>query len=150
MNLTYELSVRAEVAEPLFVGAGPLGMRMVGPVTGGTFEGERLRGTVLGSGADWLLVRPDGWGNIDVRMQLRTDDGAVIYVSYTGLLHITDAVGRALGSDESTDYADQYWRTTPRLETGDPRYAWVNNTLFVAEGRVGVGRAVEYRVYRIE
>lgn len=150
MNLSYEFGLRAEVAEPLLVGPGPLGMRMVGPVTGGTFEGERLRGTVVGSGADWLLVRPDGWGNIDVRLQLRTEDGAVIYVSYRGLLQITDAVGRALAGDEGTDYADQYWRTTPRLETGDPRYGWVNNTLFVAEGRVGVGRAVEYRIYRIE
>ena len=48
-----------------------------------------------------------------------------------------------------TDYADQYFRSAPRLETGDPRYAWVNRTLFVAEGRMPGVRGVEYRVYRV-
>ena len=151
MNLSYEFSLRAEVREPVFVGPGPFGMRVVGEVTGGTFEGERLKGTLGTGGADWLLLGTDGWARIDVRAQLFTHDGAVIYASYTGLLEFNDKAQRALASSEdSTTFEDQYMRTTPRLETGDPRYAWVNQTVFVAEGRFPVGRAVEYRVYRVE
>jgi len=149
MDLAYEFTVRVEVGDPIVVGPGPLGMRIVGPVRGGTFEGERLNGTVLEPGADWPRIRPDGWIDIDVRLQLRTHDSAVIYVSYQGVAELTEKAQIAMASEEGTDYGDHYWRTTPRLETGDARYAWVNNTLFVAEGRVGTGRAVEYRVYRV-
>ena len=150
MNLTFEFSMRVAASQPIFVGPGPAGMRLVGPVAEGTFEGERLRGTMVGPGADWLVVRPDGWGNIDVRLQLQTHDGAVIYVSYTGLIDVTEKLQNALVGGATTEYGEQYWRTTPRLETGDPRYAWVNHTLFLGEGRVTSGPTVEYRVYRVD
>ncbi|MGO9431725.1 DUF3237 domain-containing protein [Rhodoblastus sp.] len=55
---------------------------------------------------------------------------------------------RLKGKVLSTDYGDQYFRTTPRFETGDPRYAWLNQSVFVAEGRIGPGK-VEYKVYRV-
>ena len=48
-----------------------------------------------------------------------------------------------------TDFGDQYFRTTPRFETGDPRYAWLNQSTFVAEGRILPERTVEYKVYRV-
>jgi hypothetical protein len=38
--------------------------------------------------------------------------------------------------------------TQPRFETGDPRYAWMNSIVAVAEGRVLPG-AVEYRVFQV-
>jgi Protein of unknown function (DUF3237) len=55
---------------------------------------------------------------------------------------------RALTAGSSTDYGDQYFRTSPRFETGDPRYSWLNHTVFVAEGRI-LPHAVEYKVYRV-
>ncbi len=149
MQLEYEFSYHATLKEPLAVGTTPYGNRMVFEVTGGSFEGKRLRGKVLTGGADWLLVGPDGWGRLDVRAQFVTDDGAAIYVSYYGLLEMNDNLQRATSEAKGTDYADQYFRTAPRFETGDPRYAWLNQTLFVAEGRVRPGPAVEYRVYRV-
>ena len=51
-------------------------------------------------------------------------------------------------SDGTTEFGDHYFRATPRLETGDERYSWVNTTLFVAEGRV-TESGVEYRVFRV-
>ncbi|MGH7859662.1 MAG: DUF3237 domain-containing protein, partial [Candidatus Binatia bacterium] len=95
------------------------------------------------------LVGPDGFGRLDVRAQLVTDDGANLYLSYVGFLEMTERVQRALETASGTDYADHYFRTAPRFETGDPRYAWLNHTLFVAEGHVLPGRTVEYRVYRV-
>jgi len=113
-------------------------------------EGERLEGRVLGGGGEWFLVGPDGFGRIDVRIQFETVDGAHIYVQYVGLLELNEAVQAFItGQREETEFGDQYFRIAPRLETGDPRYAWVNQTLFVAEGRGYPGYGVEYRVYRV-
>ena len=71
-----------------------------------------------------------------MRIQLETDDGAHIYAQYFGLLELNEAVEAFItGQRDETEFGDQYFRIAPRLETGDPRYAWVNQTLFVAEGR---------------
>jgi hypothetical protein len=151
MNLEYEFSYKATLKEPLPIGSGPYGMRMFVEVTGGSFEGQRLRGTILTGGGDWLLVGPDGWGRLDVRAQMVTDDGAAIYVSYdVGVVQMNAKVQQALADPTAgTDYGDHYFRTSPRFETGDPRYAWLTQAVFVAEGHIAPGRAVEYRVYRV-
>jgi hypothetical protein len=148
MQLEYELTYTATLKDPLTIGAGPYGTRVVYEVTGGRFDGKRLKGKVLTGGADWLLVGPDGWGRLDVRAQFLTDDGAAIYAVYYGVLEMNEKVQRAITAGGSTDYGDQYFRTSPRFETGDPRYSWLNQTVFVAEGRV-VPHAVENKVYRV-
>jgi hypothetical protein len=74
----------------------------------------------------------------------------LIYVQYQGVVEITEGMAAVLGGgDTPTEYGDQYFFTTPRLETGDERYAWVNQTVFVSEGRLLPGPRVEYRVYRV-
>jgi Protein of unknown function (DUF3237) len=149
MNLEYEFTYHATLKEPVVVGPGPYGNRLVFEVTGGRAEGKRLRGTLLTGGGDWLLVGPDGWGRLDVRGQVVTDDGAAIYISYYGVLEMNEKVQGATAGEGGTDYGDQYFRTSPRFETGDPRYAWLNQTVFVAEGRIRPGPMVEYKVYRV-
>ena len=67
--------------QPQEVGATPLGLRRVLAIVGGTIRGERISGVVLSGGGDWMVIGADGWGRLDVRMQWRTDDGAVIYAS---------------------------------------------------------------------
>lgn len=148
MDLEYEFTYNATLKEPVSVGPGPYGNRLVFEVTGGSLEGPRLKGRLLTGGGDWLLVGPDGWGRLDVRAQFLTDDGAAIYLQYHGVVEMNEKVQRATTGGAATDWGDLYFRTAPRLETGDPRYAWVNHTVFVAEGRVLPG-AVEYRVYRV-
>lgn len=81
MRLEYEFTYSAQLKPPLNVGTGPFGTRMVFEVTGGTVEGDRLNGTILGGGADWMLVGPDGYGRLDVRAQLAAKDGAIVYMS---------------------------------------------------------------------
>jgi hypothetical protein len=70
-------------------------------------------------------------------------------VQYFGVIEYTDAALAANAGRRSSDYGEHYFRTAPRLETGDPRYDWVNRTLFVAEGRLHPGPVVEYRVHRL-
>ena len=117
------------------VGRTPYGHRRVALVTGGTFEGERLSGKVLGGGGDWLLGRADGVLNLDVRLNLETDDGARIYIQYHGILELNEKIMAAIAKGEDTDYGDTYFMTQPRFETGHERYVWLNDIVAVAQGR---------------
>jgi hypothetical protein len=148
MKLVHLLTYRADLKPPVEVGKGPFGTRSVFDVTGGSAEGPRLRGKLLPSGGDWLLLDEGGIGRLDVRGTFETDDGAHIYVQYFGVLEMNEKVLGALGKGEATDYGDTYFMTQPRFETGDPRYAWLNRVVAVAEGRV-LPNAVEYRVYEL-
>jgi hypothetical protein len=150
LSVVHELTMRVDLAAPQIIGAGPLGVRVVGGVTTGTVRGHRLNGTITGPGADWMLIGPDGFGRVDVRIQIETDDGAVIYVRYEGLIELNEASSAALMDRAAeTSWGDQYLRTSPRFETGDERYSWLNRTVFVARGRVAAG-GLEYEVFRVE
>lgn len=148
-SLEYEFTYRATLKPPIPVGAGPYGNRVVAEVTGGEFEGARLAGKISSGGGDWALVGPDGRARLDVRMQLVTNDGAILYLAYYGTIEFNAKAQQALEKQAGTEFADHYWRTSPRFETGDPRYAWLNQTVFVGEGRMLPGLVVEYRVYRV-
>lgn len=147
MELIHEFTYQAQLGDTLVPGRGPFGTRAIATVTGGWARGERITGSVVGAGADWVLIGSDGFNRLDVRLQIQTDDGAVLYLAYTGLLEFNDAAQKGMAGGE-TQFDDQYFRTTPRIETGHADYAWVNTTLFVARGRL-VGGAVEYEVYRV-
>ena len=148
-NLEHIVDFRAELKDPVNVGAGPIGVRQIFDVAGGSFEGPRLRGTVLPSGGDWILLGADGVGRLDVRSTIQTHDGANIYVQYFGTMHLNEKVMTALASGSGIEYGDTYFFTTPRFETGDERYAWLNKIVTVGQGRILPG-AVEYRIFQVE
>jgi Protein of unknown function (DUF3237) len=148
--LTPEMTMRLGLGPPRFVGAGPAGFRVVGAVASGTVHGSRIDGTIVGPGADWMLIGPDGFGRVDVRLQIETDDGAVIYVRYDGLIELNHVTSAALLDPVAeTAWDDHYFRTTPHFETGDLRYAWLNRAVFVGRGRIVAG-GLEYEVFRVE
>jgi hypothetical protein len=149
MELVPEFTFTARLAPSVPVGDGPFGARRIREVLGGEVHGERITGRVGTGGGDWILVGPDGWGRLDVRLTIHTDDGAHLFVQYFGVIEYNDAAHAANAGERSSDYGDHYFRTAPRLETGDPRYAWVNQTVFVGEGRLHPGPVVEYRVHRV-
>jgi hypothetical protein len=78
----------APVNSPIETGAAPLGAWTFFGATGGWEQGERLAGDLIGGGGDWPLIGPDGLARVDVRLQLRTDDGAAIYIAYVGVLEL--------------------------------------------------------------
>jgi hypothetical protein len=149
MELVYEFTYTARLAEKVAVGEGPFGTRNIREVLGGEVRGERISGTVGTGGGDWVLVGADGYGRLDVRLSIHTHDRASIYMQYFGVIEYTGAALAANAGTRSSDWTEHYFRTAPRLESGDSRYAWVNRTLFVAEGRLHPGPVVEYRVYRV-
>jgi len=102
------------------VGETPYGTVSIFPVTGGSFEGDRLRGKVVAGGGDWVTVRADGTLELDLRVTLETDDGALIYMTFTGV----------------RDDPSHYFRTLPRFETAASQYAFLNRLLAVGVGEV--------------
>ena len=125
----YLMDIVLETAAPQ-----TLGSRMIVPITGGRFEGSQLKGTILDGGGDWIMRRANGVSELDVRMTLKTDDGSLIYMTYSGVI--------ARGE------SGMYWRTLPRFETDAEKYGWLEKVV-----SVGVGKRVEgktaYSVYRI-
>src|SRR4051812_7785713 len=105
------------------VGAGPHGTRVTFPITGGSVEGERLRGKVLPGGDDWTTKRADGVLELDLRITIETHDGALIYMTFEGL------------RDDAAPGAP-YFRTLPRFETAAPAYAFLNRLLAVGIGAI--------------
>lgn len=113
-----------------------LGARKIYNITGGTVRGDRVNGTILPGGGDWVTARPDGTAVLDVRGTLETDDGDLIYVWYRGVV--------APGEN------GLYWRTTPVFETASEQYKWLNNIVAVGvhTGDIKPGK-VAYEVYEI-
>ena len=103
----------------------------------------------LSRSADWLLQGTDEYGRIDARFTLRTTDGAAIYMQFLGLVENTAPVRTLSDNGIPTKYGDLYFFITPRLETGHERYAWVNRTIFVGQGRFLRGSSVKFCVYRV-
>lgn len=128
--------IRLQVPQVLDIGDTPLGRRRIATVTGGEFEGERLRGTVVGApGGDWLLQRNDGATVLDVRVLLRTHDREHIYMSYRGVRHGPADVMARMAAGEVVDPASYYFRIAPVFETAAKNYAWINRIVAVGTGR---------------
>lgn len=141
--------ITAHLGEFQEIGQTPRGLRRIVYVTGGQFEGPRLKGEVLPGGGDWLLARADGVGVLDVRATLRTDDGALIYITYNGYIDAPPDVWEKFVS-EDVDPERYYFRTNPTFEVADERYAWLQKRLAIGVGRVHKGvTGVTYRVYAI-
>ncbi len=133
LEFLFTLTANLREGSPVLAG-GPQGTRVVVTVVGGTFEGPKLRGTVDNSGGDWVTVRADTSIKLDVRVMLKTDDGADIFMRYEGTGVRVDGTLRLA--------------TAPMFETGNERYAWLNNTQAVATGVSG-NNVVTYDVFAV-
>lgn len=130
------------------IGETPQGLRVNAYVSGGEVHGPRLRGRVLAVGGDWLTIRRDGMGVLDVRATLETHDGALIDVQYEGLMDLgADGYARMLGGNPPARAAI---RATPRLVCAHPDYLWVNRLQCLNIGEADFTTAiVSYDVYAV-
>ena len=109
--------------------------RVVVPVSGGVFNGPKLKGTIVGPSGDWIVARPDGSSLLDVRLVLQTDDLQKVYMTWRGISYTPQG-------------GTQYARILALFETGAAQYVWLNNIVAVGVHRPMPGK-VAYRVYRI-
>jgi hypothetical protein len=128
------MTLQVVVPPPQRLGVVPHGARVIAPITGGSFDGPRLRGNVLPGGGDWTLLRPDGVLELDLRITLETDDGALIFLTSYGLRHGPPEVLAALARGEAVDPSTYYFRTTPRFETSSQQYSFLNRLIAVSSG----------------
>lgn len=150
-NLTHLFTMQARLGARFDGGDGPLGRRVYNAASGGEFAGARLRGTVVPGSADWMLIRKDGAMVVDARTMLQTDDDATIHMTYAGravfpadmLADVRDPARRHL-----LDPARYYFRTAPLFETGTLAYAWLNDVVCVASGRL-TQQGLEYQVFQV-
>ena len=148
-ELEHLFSYSADIEEPQQgVGAGPFGHRMIARVTGGRVQGPRVNGEVLPGGGDWALIDGRNTLRLDARITLKTDDGALIFASYRGVITPIDPATVARAIAGTLEPGELYYRTTPSFETGDERYAWLNTVVAVAVGNISTA-GVSYDVFGV-
>ena len=131
----YLFTITATVSQLHDVGAVPGGTRHIDLIGTGTFEGPRLRGDLLPGGMDMKTLRADGSMVPNVRLVLRTDDGALIFMHYTGVRHGSPEVMARIAAGEVIAPTEYYLRNTPYFETSAPKYDWLNRIVAVGVGR---------------
>lgn len=121
--------------------------------TGGRVQGPRIQGVLVPPGGDWSRTLASGVLRLDVRLTIKTDDGALIYVSYNGIEKDSDVTeakskrGDVLGANDV-----KYWVIAPTFETSSPKYAWLNELQAVGrmiEYKDGPGGFVKYEIYAV-
>jgi hypothetical protein len=148
-SLTRVYRLEATLGQPLDLGDLAQGRRRIVPLTGGTFSGEELNGTLLsGVSADWQLVLPDGTALGDIRYTLQTDGGALLYVQSRGVRHGSPGVLERLARGDDVDASEYTFRTSTQIETAAPALDWLNKGVFISVGGRQPG-AVIYETYLV-
>jgi Protein of unknown function (DUF3237) len=113
--------MKLKLAPPIDIGQTPNGHRMIAEAIGAQVTG-RIAGSLAGtSSADWITSTAAGHFILDVRLAIRTDDDAVIMVTYGGRMRYVEGTGLVC-------------YVAPLFETGDPRYGWLNEIQAVGKG----------------
>jgi hypothetical protein len=148
-SLSRVYRLEATLGEPLEFGDIAQGRRRIVPLTGGTFNGPELNGTLLpGSSADWQTVLPDGTAFGDIRYTLQTDNGDLLYVQSRSVRHGSPDVLARLARGEDVDASEYTFRTSTQIETAAPELDWLNKGVFISVGGRQPG-AVIYETYLV-
>jgi hypothetical protein len=137
---------------PQAIGPVLKGTRLIFPFKEGQVKGDNINGKILNCGGEWGLVADSNTFKMDVRATIQTDDGALIYIAYTGYNYATgknSALMRA-GKGSELSPSDYYFRSVPVFETSAPKYAWLNHTVAVGVGRFPAPGKIIYRIYAIK
>ncbi len=148
--LVFAFELHATVADPVVVGEVPHGLRRIVGITGGTVQGPMMNGIIVpDSGADWQLIQPDGFSELDTRYTLQTSDGKLVYVQNVGIRHASPEVMKRLNAGEVVDPKLIYFRTVPKFETSAPELQWLTRSVFVGVGERSPNDVI-VRFYRLE
>jgi uncharacterized protein DUF3237 len=134
LTTKYIFSLAIKVAAPIEAGDFGYGARRVIPITGGELTGAGLHGIIREGGADYQIIRPNGFTELEAKYAIEMDDGAVIYIENIGIrFGPKDALDK-IKRGEPVDPALIYFRSVPRFETGHATYRWLMESLFVGVG----------------
>lgn len=148
-TLVFAFELRAQVAPPLVIGQMPAGTRRIVQITGGTFEGPGIKGRIVPGGADWQIIRADGFSELDTRYTIETDKGQTVYVQNAGMRHAPPDVMTKLLAGQQVDPKLVYFRTVPKFETAAPELQWLTRAVFIGIGE-RYPNDVVIRFWRVE
>jgi len=150
LDLKYEFlcNLEADLEEPIELGPTPHGVRSIHNVKGGTVEGPEIKGKVLSSGGDWLIIRPDMAAELDVRTAIKTNDNEIVYAYYRGIISADPEIVARIQNGEEVDPSEYYFRTAPVFETASEKYGWLNRIVAVGVGKMAKNKVI-YKIYMI-
>jgi hypothetical protein len=148
-KLTLAFTINVQVGPPTELGQVPRGRRRIIPILGGTFEGPNIRGKVVPGGADWQIVRADGFAELDTRYMLQTDAGQLIYIQNAGIRHAPPDITKKLLAGEPVDPSQVYFKTVPTFETSAPELQWLTRSIFIGTGERQPAEVV-IRVWKVD
>ena len=142
-QLEYVMQLRVTLGEAFSINNTQHGRRTVIPITGGTFEGPGLKGTIINGGADYQLANADGRTEIEAIYCIKTDDGVYIHVRNRGIITM-GGQGQGMGSF--------YFRCAPQFEApADSKYGWMNNSLFLCQPGFAQGfQGITLNVWKVK
>ena len=148
-RLTRVYRLEATLGEPLDLGETARGHRRIVALTGGTFRGPELNGTLIpGASADWQIVLSDGTALGDIRYTLQTDGGDLIYVRSRSVRHGSADVLARLARGEEVAASEYTFRASTQIETAAPDLDWLNKGVFVSVGGRRPGGVI-YETYLV-
>jgi hypothetical protein len=143
LELEFVMELNVSLGQAYGVGNTVHGSRNIVPITGGRFEGPKIKGEVLEGGADYQLSDPaNGRTDVEAIYNLRTDDGVNIHIRNKGMI--------VMGQDEE-GHPSFYFRCAPTFEApNDSKYAWLNKAIFVCAPSMGQGAGITLRVWKVK
>src|SRR5258708_28698032 len=134
LSTRYVFSLAIEVGAPIIAGDVGYGVRRIIPILGGAVRGEGIRGTIFPCGADFQVIRPNGFTELEAKYGFETDDGAVVYIENVGIRFGPKDLLDRIANGEIVDPSLIYFRSVPKFETGDVKYRWLMENLFIGVG----------------
>ena len=143
-QLEFALQLKVTLGEAYSCGDTQHGQRTIIPITGGTFEGPNIKGTIINGGADYQLGnKATGRTELEAIYCIKTDDGVNIHVRNRGII--------ANGKDDQGN-PTFYFKAAPQFEApADSKYAWLNNAIFVCQPDFATGfKGIVLNVWKVK
>lgn len=123
-ELEFAFQLKVTLDEAYSCGETQHGRRTIIPITGGTFEGPNIKGTIISGGADYQIANTAiNRTELEAIYCIKTDDGVVIHVRNRGIIH---------SDKDANGQPTFYFKAAPQFEApADSKYAWLNNSLFL-------------------
>jgi Protein of unknown function (DUF3237) len=134
LSTKYVFSLAIKIGTPIVAGDFGQGVRRIIPVLGGDVRGEGMRGRILPCGADFQIIRPNGFTELEAKYAFEMDDGAIVYIENIGIRFGPKPLLDRIARGEIVDPAQIYFRSVPKFETGAAKYRWLMENLFVGVG----------------
>src|SRR6202140_1433956 len=134
LQTKFVFSLAILIGAPIVAGDTGHGVRRIIPILGGEVRGEAIKGTIFPVGADFQVIRPNGFTELEAKYAFEMDDGAVVYIENIGIRFGPKELLDRIVKGEMVDPALIYFRSVPKFETGAEKYRWLVENLFVGVG----------------